>query len=79
MVAISRPSVVALGVVAMALGVASQIHAQAPSCDPLGEIRFIVSQPTNERLSAATVAIHVGDELWAGSFRGDRIARYPLP
>jgi len=39
----------------------------------------IVSQPTNERLSAATVAIHVGDELWAGSFRGDRIARYPLP
>jgi hypothetical protein len=39
----------------------------------------IVSQPTNERLNAATVAIRVGDELWAGSFRGDRIARYPLP
>jgi hypothetical protein len=39
----------------------------------------IVSQPTNERLNAATVAIHIGDELWAGSFRGDRIARYPLP
>ena len=39
----------------------------------------IVNQPTNERLSAATVAVQVGDELWAGSFRGDRIARYPLP
>jgi hypothetical protein len=39
----------------------------------------IVSQPTNERLSAATVAVQVGDELWAGSFRGDRIARYKLP
>ena len=39
----------------------------------------IVNQPTNERLNAATVAIQVGDELWAGSFRGDRIARYPIP
>jgi hypothetical protein len=38
----------------------------------------IVSQPTNERLSAATVAVQIGNELWAGSFRGDRIARYPL-
>jgi hypothetical protein len=37
----------------------------------------IVNQPTNERLSAATVAVPVGDEIWAGSFRGDRIARYP--
>jgi sugar lactone lactonase YvrE len=39
----------------------------------------IVKQPTNERLSAATVAVQVGDEIWAGSFRGDRIARYPSP
>jgi hypothetical protein len=39
----------------------------------------MVSQPTNERLSAATVAVQVGDEIWAGSFRGDRIARYPSP
>jgi hypothetical protein len=41
--------------------------------------KTIVSQPTNDRLNAATVAIHIGNELWAGSFRGDRIARYPLP
>jgi len=39
----------------------------------------IVNQPTSGSLSAATVAVQVGDELWAGSFRGDRIARYPLP
>ena len=39
----------------------------------------IVSQPTNDRHYAATVAIHIGNELWAGSFRGDRIARHPLP
>ena len=39
----------------------------------------IVTQPTSERLSAATVAVEVGNELWAGSFRGDRIARYPSP
>jgi sugar lactone lactonase YvrE len=28
---------------------------------------------------AATVAIEVGRELWLGSFRGDRIAIFPLP
>jgi hypothetical protein len=39
----------------------------------------IITQPTNERLAAATVAIEVDGELWAGSFRGDRIARYPFP
>ena len=37
----------------------------------------IVDYPTSPVIAAATVAIQVGDELWAGSFRGDRIARYP--
>jgi hypothetical protein len=37
----------------------------------------IVDYPTSPTISAATVAIQVGDELWAGSFRGDRISRYP--
>ena len=37
----------------------------------------IVDYPTSPVISAATVAIQIGDELWAGSFRGDRIARYP--
>ena len=60
MVAISRPSVVALGVVALgvvalgvvalALGVSSQIRAQAPSCEPVGEIRFVCGQDGPEDL-----------------------------
>jgi hypothetical protein len=38
----------------------------------------IVNYPTSEAVSFATVAVQVGDELWVGSSRGDRIARYPL-
>ena len=30
-------------------------------------------------MGAATVALQVGDDLWLGSFIGDRIARVPLP
>lgn len=37
----------------------------------------LVNQPTTATLNAATVAVQIGDELWAGSFRGDRVARYP--
>src|SRR5262245_19957936 len=50
MIAISRPSIVALGVVVVALGIASQIRAQAPSCEPLGEIRFVCGQDGPEDL-----------------------------
>jgi len=39
--------------------------------------REIISYPTSPAISAATVAVQVGNELWAGSFRGDRIAVYP--
>ena len=39
--------------------------------------REVISYPTNDVVSAATVAVQVGNELWAGSFRGERIARYP--
>jgi hypothetical protein len=39
--------------------------------------RQIIDYPTSPALSAATVAVQVGNELWAGSFRGDRIAVYP--
>ena len=37
----------------------------------------LVDYPTTSVISAATVAVQVGNELWTGSFRGDRIARYP--
>ena len=50
MIAISRPSIVALGVVLVALGVGSQIRAQAPSCEPVGEIRFVCGQDGPEDL-----------------------------
>jgi hypothetical protein len=39
--------------------------------------REIINYPTSDVLSASTVAVQVGDEFWVGSFRGDRIARYP--
>jgi hypothetical protein len=37
----------------------------------------IIDYPTSEAISFATVAIQVGNELWAGSAFGDRIAIYP--
>jgi len=39
----------------------------------------IINQPVGPGLFAATVAVQVGDEFWVGSFRGDRISRYPAP
>jgi hypothetical protein len=39
--------------------------------------REIVNYPTSAEVSFATVAVQVGDELWVGSARGDRVARYP--
>jgi hypothetical protein len=39
--------------------------------------RQIINYPTSAQVSAATVAVEIGNEFWAGSFRGDRIARYP--
>jgi len=37
----------------------------------------IVTWPANERFFTATAALQVDDEIWIGSVRGDRIARYP--
>jgi len=37
----------------------------------------LVDVPTGAQINAATVAVQIGDELWTGSFRGDRVARYP--
>lgn len=36
----------------------------------------LVDHPTSDTIAAATVAIQVGDQLWSGSFRGDRLALY---
>jgi hypothetical protein len=37
----------------------------------------IINQVPAPGLTAASVALPVGDELWVGSFRGDRLTRYP--
>ena len=39
----------------------------------------LVRQPMPPGLFAATVALEAGREYWVGSFRGDRITRYPIP
>jgi hypothetical protein len=37
----------------------------------------VIRQAPGPGQSAASVAVQVGDELWVGSFRGDRLTRYP--
>jgi hypothetical protein len=41
-------------------------------------VREIVRHPDTPAFGAATVAVEVGRELWVGSFRGDRLAIFPL-
>lgn len=41
-------------------------------------VREVLRRPNLERFGAGTVAVEIGDALWVGSFRGDRIAIYPL-
>jgi hypothetical protein len=33
----------------------------------------------NDTFNFSTVAIQLGKELWVGSVRGDRVARFPMP
>jgi sugar lactone lactonase YvrE len=38
-----------------------------------------VRYPFNDAFNFSTVAVQIGKELWLGSVRGDRIARFPVP
>lgn len=38
----------------------------------------LVSYPSNDVFFGGTAALQVGKEIWIGSFRNDRIARYPI-
>lgn len=38
----------------------------------------IVNYPSSDSFFGATAALQVGKEIWIGSVRGDRVARYPL-
>jgi len=42
-------------------------------------VREILRQTNTPAFSNGTVAVEVGKEMWVGSFRGDRIAIFPLP
>jgi len=42
-------------------------------------VREILRHPNTPAFGAGTVAVEVGSELWVGSFRGDRLAIFPLP
>jgi sugar lactone lactonase YvrE len=41
-------------------------------------VQQLIRQPNNDAFGSGTVAVQVGKELWVGSFRGDRIARFPV-
>ena len=42
-------------------------------------VREVVRYPYNDVFSLSTGAIQVGQEIWVGSVRGDKIARFPAP
>jgi hypothetical protein len=39
----------------------------------------VIRHANSPEFGAGTVAVQVGNEIWVGSFRGDRIARFPVP
>ena len=40
-------------------------------------VREILRHPNSPAFAAGTVAVEVGEDLWVGSFRGDRLAIFP--
>lgn len=49
------------------------------SVDPETGASEVLIDSDGSPMGAATVALQVGDDVWLGSFVGDRIARAPLP
>jgi hypothetical protein len=43
------------------------------------KVQELIRYPYNDAFNFATVAIQIGREIWVGSVRGDRIARFPAP
>jgi hypothetical protein len=43
------------------------------------KIQEMIRYPFNDVFNFSTVAVQVGKELWVGSVRGDRVARFPAP
>src|SRR3989454_12613876 len=43
------------------------------------KVQEIIRQPNSSEFGSGTVALQIGQEVWVGSFRGDRIAIFPVP
>jgi len=43
------------------------------------KVQDLISYPYNDTFNFSTVAIQLGKEIWVGSVRGDRVARFPIP
>jgi len=43
------------------------------------KVEEILRHPNSPEFGAGTVAVQMGKDLWVGSFRGDRIAIFPVP
>ena len=43
------------------------------------KVQEIIRHPNSPEFGAGTVAVLIGKDLWVGSFRGDRIAIFPVP
>ena len=43
------------------------------------KVQDLIRYPYNDTFNFSTVAIQLGKEIWVGSVRGDRVARFPAP
>ena len=43
------------------------------------KVQEMIRYPFNDVFNFSTVAVQVGKEIWVGSVRGDRVARFPAP
>ena len=45
---------------------------------PTWELEELIRHDNDDMFGTGTVALEVGDEIWVGSLRGDRIARFSV-
>ncbi|HVH27347.1 MAG TPA: hypothetical protein VM818_11320 [Vicinamibacterales bacterium] len=59
-------------------GTAPEQTSNVVKIDPITlRVTEVIRHPNSPEFGAGTVAVQVGNEIWVGSFRGDRIARFP--
>jgi hypothetical protein len=73
-------SLLAAGQEIPAAGGFAMVTSRVTKIDPNTlKVRDIVRYPYNDVFNFSTGAIQVGREIWVGSVRGDKIARFPAP